>query len=50
MNSKTRKLHTAESVPLSAPWRLHAFDVFAAAGGLVNLIVIVLLVGYWLLH
>jgi len=50
MNSRTRKLRTIKSVPLSATWRLHAFDVFAAAGGLVNLIVIALLVGYWLLH
>lgn len=50
MNSETPEMRTAESVRLSATWRRHTFDVFAAAGGLINFIIIMLLVGYWLLH
>lgn len=50
MSSRKRESRTTESTPISAAWRLHAFDVLAAAGGLINLIVIVLLVGYWLLR
>ncbi len=30
--------------------RLEGFDLFVLAGGLVNLLVIGYLVGYWLLH
>lgn len=33
-----------------APAHLRGFDVFVLAGAMMNLIVIALLVGYWLLH
>lgn len=50
MHSGTPQIRTTESVAFSATRRLHGFDAFALAGGLINLIVIVLLIGYWLLH
>lgn len=30
--------------------RLDGFDTFVMAGGLVNVIIILILIGYWLLH
>ena len=30
--------------------RLDIFDLFVMAGGLVNLIVVIMLLGYWLTH
>ena len=31
-------------------WRLDGFDAFVMAGGLVNVIIVLILIGYWLLH
>jgi len=30
--------------------KINAFDMFVLAGALVNVIVVLMLVGYWLLH
>lgn len=30
--------------------RLNGFDIFVILGGVINLFVVVLLIGYWLLH
>lgn len=46
---KSDRLLAAPLAP-SAIRRLRGFDVFVLAGALINLIVIMLLVGYWLLH
>lgn len=50
MNSETPQISTSASVASSVNRRLHGFDAFALTGGLINLIVIALLIGYWLLH
>lgn len=49
MNPGTPQAPAAPLAP-SALRRLRGFDVFVLAGALINLIVIMLLVGYWLLH
>ncbi|MDM8564133.1 hypothetical protein QUF74_00595 [Candidatus Halobeggiatoa sp. HSG11] len=35
-----------------AKWwqRLNGFDMFVILGGFINLLVVILLIGYWLLH
>ena len=37
---------------VSKQWwrRFNAFDIFVILGGLINLLVIIFLLGYWLLH
>ena len=48
MNAETPPIPASAS--RAAARRLSGFDVFALAGGLINLVVIVLLIGYSLLH
>jgi hypothetical protein len=31
-------------------WKINAFDVFVLAGALVNVVVVLLLLGYWILQ
>jgi len=44
------KAQTMRSQSKSGRRRLDKFDYFVLAGGLMNVIVISYLVGYWLLH
>jgi hypothetical protein len=43
-------MEISNEIQLKGWQRLNAFDIFVILGGLINLIVISYLVGYWLLH
>jgi hypothetical protein len=37
-------------MPMIKPGKINAFHVFVMAGALVNVVVVLMLLGYWMMH